>query len=366
MICSSCGTQNADNAMFCKGCGASLASGNNAQQNNQGYQQAYQQNYRQQTYQQNYQQAYGKMEKIYSSNPAINAVKKAAASPMFLTGAILYTIFLFFQLISSFSSGAIFTYMWEMMRYELMYEYNPRAFSLMEKIIDTMQSVTVVTSLSGMIPTILIGVGIWMIFASGKKVMEQGMKTGGITLIKVITILQFVLYCIIMALGIIATLVFLIVLPNLINDAMGLDYMSLSNMVQMSPSGGEEFVPLVLVIILLFIMFLIMVVALVLSILFYVKAIKSMNVIKKTAENGKVDGEISMFFIVMLFIFGGLSCVSFTITGLLSGVSMIFFGIALVNLRKELNKLSPENKEQNFGYNPNMSYQAQQIPTNNF
>lgn len=382
MFCPNCGTNNIDEAAFCKNCGASLlkqqnqaetSSGVNndtdtfnAEQpqkepNNQGFQQQqYQQNnYQQQNYQQNYyqnyQQAYVKKEKIYSSNPVINAVKKAASSGVFLAGTICFSVYVLFQFISLFSGSVYMATVMDILQasgipYEEYYAVQT-AFSSFSWLI-------IVAGLIGMAPTILALLGSWLTFGAGKKVNEPGMDTKGITLIKVITVISFVFYCISMGIAVLMMIFAIILmasLPSIAGSTAGvLDYDAYA--ATSIASGVFVFV---------FVIALLVIAGMaVVNILFYTKGIKTLNSVKASVENGKVMGDISMYFIVMLFIYGGLSVFSGW-SGFIMAASYILFAVALINLRSDLKKIE-ETQMQNQGYNPNMNYQPQQIPNNNF
>lgn len=392
MFCQKCGTQNAENAAFCKNCGASMMAQQNQQssepnyqntqqtnqqnfqqtyqQNNQGYQQNYQQNY--QNYQQNYQQAYRKMEKIYSSNPAINAVKKIAASPIFLTGVILYSVYALFQLISTFSGNAIINMIETALKFSG--AYGSSEIYAIEQMLEGMRAGAIIGGLLGMIPTLLVVLALWLIFTAGRNIKEQGMKTAGLTIIKVLSIISLVTFCVTMGLSIIAIIlliVFAASLPELAGGAIfdmsyyggdyGYGYGYEDQMKDILNMGTGLIVGLLVVVAL------IIAASFVINLLFYIKTIKTLNSIKNTVDSGRFTGKISMYLIVMLFITASANVLTFSLAGLSSGVAIILFAVALIKLRGEFKKNEElEQVQQNYGYNPDMNYQAQQIPNNNF
>lgn len=403
MFCQKCGVQNADNAVFCKNCGASMMAQQDAQTNDapdfqqanqqpnnapnyqqnaqqpnyqQGYGNYHQQGY-QQGYQQNYRQAYQKMEKIYSSNPVQNAIKKAASSGVFLAGVILFSIYALFGLISAFSGGALIQYMNLITR---LAGYADEASLILNQAMEAVQSVYTVSTLIGMLPVLAVVLGIWLVYGAGRNVSIAGMKTAGLTILKVIAILQLVFLCLGMGLGIIGVIALIALagsIPQLANGYLanmsysygGYDTYDYSNYGghdsyygSATPSYGAEAV-LPILIFLLVIALVVFVAIFVINLLLYIKTIKTINTIKNSVDSGEIEGKISMYLIVMLFVNAGMSIFQINIGAICYGVALILFAVALIKLRGELNKLAPV---QNNFVDSNANYQAQQIPTNNF
>ena len=295
MFCGKCGKQNPENAVFCANCGASM----NTQQA---------QPVKEQSSEQNYQQSYQPPQKVYSTNPVINAIKKIASSGVSLAAIICITVCVAMSILSIFSMAGTLDLALETLE---SFGIDYRQMEMFDTVMDIIESTTVVSGIISLTPIILVVIGFWLIFAAARDTQNQGMKTAGLTIIKVITIIQLVFFCIGMGLALILILIG-----------------ALASLVE-SPAIGAIILVLLLLVIGIFVVYL----------LVYAKALSTINSIKASLLSGNNIAKVSMYLIVMLYIMGGTSILSFSLAGILQGVAYILFGVTLNMLRNELNQL---------------------------
>jgi multidrug transporter EmrE-like cation transporter len=161
------------------------------------------------------------------------------------------------------------------------------------------------------------------------------MKTTGLTIIKVITVIQLVLLCVGCGLGIIAFLLLAIILPTIpgiFEGGMGkMSYYDYGYGGDITTEMGMGILVAVCVVYIV-----ILAIALIVGIIFNASAIKTINGIKASAQTGTPFKKISMFLIVMMFISAVSNVLSFSLSTIPLGVAYILFAIALLNLRKEM------------------------------
>ncbi len=311
MFCSKCGRENPDGAAFCQQCGNKMGEAAPAATPVQPDAQA----------------------EVYTApvNPIVSMVKALASSPLFLVAAIAFSASVLFSIISSatFAPTVLYGVL------DSLYEYLPYevADGIWEFAVRFMGG-NILSKIISSLPAILITCGLWMIFAAAKNRFMPGMKTGGFTLIRVITIISLVGVC----LG--AAAVEIILLVALIASAQYI---------------GEA----------VFIFALLMVLAAIVyafDIIYYAKVSGSLKCAKNAAELGIYPAKISGFVGVICFISafftlisGLVSLINFGgIVGLLSTLSSatasVCFGIAIFSAKKKFKV---------FGFTPNNYYQRQ-------
>lgn len=208
MFCPKCGADNAPNTAFCANCGANLLE-NAAPQAQPQPQPQYappQQPYAQQ---QTFAPApdylpFGQQSlpisnaPVRSSDPVINALKNVCASPLLLVAVIAFTaatvlsIFSFQSLIGA-AAGLIQQAGVDLGDYSGM--------------IGMSRGYSIFAGASASLPTILIVLGLWMTYAAAASRGSNGMSTGGITLIRVIFIIQEIFVFIGFAVALVAIVV---------------------------------------------------------------------------------------------------------------------------------------------------------------
>lgn len=264
-------------------------------------------------------------------NPAVAAVKKTGGSALFLIATITYTVLLLLNLISAFMPSSAYAY--ADMLYELTYDYS---------VYETMSAFntgSVVGTLIGSIPTILIAMGLWMIFGASKA-KKPRVSTGGFTMINVIEIIMMVLICI----GLAIACIVMVVGALAVREANSWSYYGYDGAASVIGIAGTAFIAI----------FAIAILVLVLAIIYYAKFIGSIRVIKKAA-NGIVAGKkISMYVIVMNFIMIGFSVIGLIanliffnfmtfLTNILTITFNILITIALIQMRSRLNQIVLDN-----------------------
>ena len=296
MICSKCNTMNPEGASFCKNCGASLF-------NQESVPVAPEEIF----------------EEPLSENPVINAIKKTASSAVFLAGVICITISAVMQLLSAFSGRLML---------ELVSAFEEAGYT--EEVVELLDSIFTGASVLSVIPLALVVVGLWLCHSIGK---SQEAKTAGLNIIKGIIIYEIIAMSVAIGLIVILFIVCMAV-PSFLATI-------LNGSLETVPYVTDE-VGTVVIMAILVLVFISMAVAFVVNYILYAKALKTVKTIKDSLVSGTVAGKISMFLVIMLFVFGGSTAMTFSLSGISLGASYILFGIALAKLRGEFIKLSIE------------------------
>ena len=172
MFCSNCGIENVEGAVFCKNCGKNLT-----------------------------QPAVPvkAAKPPLSNNPVLNVIKKVASSPLFLVAIIAYSVQILGSVITAAASGPLFSGM----IYNILYEFGAdipyEFYNILDSIAMAGSGPVIVGTIIGLIPTILICIGLWITYASARSRTSDTMKTSGLTMIKVITVIQLVGTCLCLA-----------------------------------------------------------------------------------------------------------------------------------------------------------------------
>ena len=190
MYCSQCGTQNPENAVFCKNCGASLfKQAEEKAENNVAAAEPV-------TSEEPKEESQQTQENYVSVNPVIQLIKKWSTSSLFLTATILFTVF-----IGLSSLGSLFT------------SAEDGGFTL---------------SITGIIAMI----GLWKLYATGKKNVREFDKSG-LTTLKVAVIIDLVGICIALGVGGVALIIIGACLPSVI-ELVGAQWQDFINELQAS------------------------------------------------------------------------------------------------------------------------------------
>ena len=311
MFCTNCGQACADNAAFCTNCGKKLtvnAVRPTSAQPAAPVPPAAPQPPRPVTQ---------PVQPIAAGGP-IQALKRVATSPTYLTAAIslsVASLFSFLQLI--FGGAATIDSLYDLL-YELDLEY------LLDDVYyyayNSASATTVIGAFLAMIPTLLILAGVWMIFTAARDPYNSGMSTSGLTLLKVMQIIGLVGMCV-AALAMVVVCVIIIGVVSQYRDA------------------G----PIVAVILFVMILFAAL---MALMIVYEIKIIQSIDAAKMTIDTGVVSGKISGFVGVMAIVFGGFAALSglgqlFTsvyagLSSLGGATASIAFGMVLFAAKNEL------------------------------
>ena len=262
-----------------------------------------------------------------SANPAVDAVKKTGGSAIFLTATITYTVMALFNLISAFMPTPS---PYADLIYEVTGDYS------VYSAVSTIQSASIFVALIAMIPTILAAVGLWMAFGACKT-KNPRVSTGGFNMVSAVLIVRLVLMCILLALICIVMLIAAMAVHEAMSYVSSLSFYGYSNADSILGIGSAVFTIIFIILILFFAM----------SIVYYAKAVGTVGVIKKAA-NGIIAGKkISLFVIVVNFIFVGFGVIgamihlaAFSLFSFLSSLLQVTFyvliNIALIQLRSSL------------------------------
>lgn len=276
MICSKCGHQNADGMRFCEMCGTPL--------------QAAPQYAAPQQYAVQPQPQYASAAQAYSNpsvqySPVIQKLRKESTSPLFLTGAIAYSCAILFALISAFTGANSLLASVTQLLNLLSNVGGVGSMSSMEMnyllmSLDSLTSGLRGAALGGAIltqlPNILVAVGIWLVFATAFDKSGRPMKTTGLTMIKVVKIIQLVGIC----LGIL-----------LLEIGIGI---LASSIAKYDDSAWPYFIGIMIGVLL----------GAAVGILFFVKIIQTINTIANSIRTQQQSNKVSVYVAVMCMIAG--------------------------------------------------------------
>ncbi len=188
MFCSKCGTQNPDNANFCQGCGSPLHKP--SQEDSQAT--------TERVYRTDNSYSYQSAPEPAPDSP-LAALKRVASSALFR-----FTAFAFCALIlSNILALCDTSFIWGIYG-EIFNNVDPNMVNEMSRYLGSFSIITAITS---QIPNILIAVGLWMTYATATSKKGRQFSTAGLTLIKVIYMIDLVLMCILLALMMIVMLI---------------------------------------------------------------------------------------------------------------------------------------------------------------
>ena len=309
MFCAKCGSQNSDRSMFCINCGAPLKeSGRNA---GPGVRNAAPVN--------------PGIRSAASAAPAFGArasgglsesLRSLILSPLFLTAAIALSVQVLMSIIAAASGYSPYSALINniLNNPELGYYVNPQEYYA---VMGVMNRVGTAGAIIANIPVIVITAGLWILFAQARS-QSQRMTATGITMIRVVVIVQFVLFAIGFLLGIVSLFIGLAALSREVENA-------------------------ALIVIVCLIIF-----ALVgyLTFSYYIKVIKMLGSARDVIMIGRKTAPAYLYVMVLTFIGAGFQCISafgslFSagILGFLSTAAAAVFGICCGLLMNRFNTL---------------------------
>lgn len=270
-------------------------------------------------------------------NGTLNVVRTMATSVLFLVGTIGYSAYVLFELLGSFTGGSEIMNMFN----NIMAQsgaYSSMDYQSLQMLSGIFGSTSVISTLFSLIPAMVLVAGIWMVFAAAKQNKLPGIAATGMTMIRVIVIIELVLSCI--AVFAVAAIGFLVVL----------------GMGSLAGYYGEG-TPVVVIMVLILIVIL---AVCAINIIYYVKLGGTVKRMKETLITGRPNGKVSLFVEILCYLGGAgsaisalMSLVGLDIFGFLSnagmGTASICFGMLLRQYR---------NKMQTLEMNP-QAYQAQ-------
>ena len=338
MFCTKCGAQ-VTSGKFCPRCGAPLgAAPESATPQNQPFQP-------QPTPAPVYQSGYVPNVPLGTNrSPALDALRCLATSPLYLVGALAFSLAVVLSLVAAFTIGETAARIAQNILNMLDIDARRELWDMPYYLRQSMASTSVTSGIFGMIPSVLIAAGIWMVYA-GAKDSSRPMPSGGFTMLKVMSIIGLVALCIS---GALLVLMFFILMA--VSGALN------SSLYYSFGSAAWEFGEYVMPVLMSLLgLFLVMFVGLlVLYIVYYAKLIKTINAVRYTATTGRPSNNVSPFVAVMCFIaavFGVLSAVTQLAFGaVFSGLAMlcqatasVCFGMLLFRYRNEMRQLTGGN-----------------------
>ena len=256
----------------------------------------------------------------------MNVVRSMATSVLFLVGTIGYSVYVLFELLGSFTGGSEIMNMFN----NIMAQsgaYSSMDYQSLQMLSGIFGSTSVISTLFGLIPAMVLVAGIWMVFAAAKQNKLPGIAATGMTMIRVIVIIELVLSCI--AVFAVAAIGFLVVL----------------GMGSLAGYYGEG-TPVVVIMVLILIVIL---AVCAINIIYYVKLGGTVKRMKETMITGRPDTKVSLFVEILCYLGGAgsaisalMSLVGLDIFGFLSnagmGTASICFGMLLRQYRNKMQR----------------------------
>ena len=218
-------------------------------------------------------------------SPVIQKLRKEGTSPLFLTGAIAYSCAILFALISAFTgANSLLASVTQLLKLLSnvggMGSMSSMEMNYLLMSLDSFTSGLRGAALGGAIltqlPNILVAVGIWLVFATAFDKSGQSMKTTGLTMIKVVKIIQLVGIC----LGIL-----------LLEIGIGI---LASSIAKYDDSAWPYFIGIMIGVLL----------GAAVGILFFVKIIQTINTIANSIRTQRQSNKVSVYVAVMCMIAG--------------------------------------------------------------
>lgn len=336
--CSNCGRQNNDEDMFCEQCGAALSMNPDNQQQAQtaGYAQnanAYQAQpggYAQNT--NAYQTQAAQQMPPQTPYPMLQILKQRGGSVLFLVAIICMTVQVVAQIITSFGGRSSLADL-----EVLMYQYGiPIDMSTLNSIMTGLTAF----SLIALIPTILIVIGLWLIYTNCRKQDNSPLSTTGFSLVRGVVIFQFVCFILAVSICILFMLIATMAAGSYMSQApSGFVNARMNWGSYSSGSANDAMAAGIAGFLIGFVIGLI--VALVLGIVYYVKVIGSLKRAQEIVRTGSTMKNISGFVGVLTIIGAVFSLIAglraLDVVSIIGGVASLLFGILIMGVRKEFN-----------------------------
>ena len=250
MFCKDCGAQLGSNARFCPNCGSAQAVTPPAQP------------------------VTPPTEPVHFADKVRATAKKVGSSPLFLAAIICFTLMQVLDLFSLVSAGNIFeTYN------EIFAEFGADTLDLSAPLL--------VLGIIGMIPGILIAIGLWITYSTCAS-RKTKVNTSGLTMIFVVNLVQLVLSCLILLVVLLFTI---IALPE-------------SNYYNYSFIEASVLKPVLtalLITVLIFFAFVLV---------YYITVCTTISNVRSTLKTGVPNKRASRFVAIMCYIGGGLLILS--------------------------------------------------------
>ena len=250
---------------------------------------------------------------------AVGIIQAMSVSVLFLVAAIGYSAYVLCELLGGFSGGSGFMDLANQIM-QMEGGYSSMDYASMQIFSGMFDGMSVTFTLISLLPAMVITAGIWLVFAAAKKNALPGLASTGLTMIRVVVIVQLVFACIGLALMEILCIV------GLVGAGAAASYYG---------SGGAV----------AGIMFLVMILIAAVSavqIIYYLKLSGTIKRMKTVLTTGQPDGQVSLYVEILCYISGAgsalgalMSLVGFSVFGLLSGAGMATASICFAMLLRQ-------------------------------
>ena len=285
---------------------------------------------------------------VRQKTPVHDAIKAAAGSPLFMVGAILMSLSLLLSVVQAFIPADYMQIMSGIL--QILPRDIVSAMDLDELFYEIYraQNTPVASTVISLIPSLAVSgltlAGLWITFVSGRDKKSPYLKTSGLTILKVLQIIDLVFLCIGALLLVVLLIVLLIAVATM---SSGMRYSS--------AEAAAQAVMTVAIVIMVACVALVAV-----TIVYSVKVIGSLNAVKKAVDTGVAAKKASMFVAVVNFILAGFSLLDLygifvfngwfgLLTTACTAATQIVFGICIIQYNKRVKALAPQPAQ---GYLP--------------
>lgn len=230
-------------------------------------------------------------------NPIIRAVRAMLTTPLFLVGAIGYSVYGVFQFINRLAGGSEIRQLLNMFS-----RFGGRYSSVIQRYGNMYSGAQMLVTLLSVTPVILIAVGMWLMFASAKSTNQPQLNVTGLTMIRVVIIIQLICVCLVSVIGEIVLISAMVGVGGMIS----------------SYGGGVGTVSGIFVVAML-----VVAAVAILEIFYYLKLGTMVDTMKNVILTGVPDSEVSKYVEIFCYVMGGLSAISALMS--LVGMSMYSF-----------------------------------------
>lgn len=252
-----------------------------------------------------------------SDNPALNAIKTAGSSSLFIAMTILLSIS---TLLVIFSSAGLNNSIYNI----YYYAYNLGLdLDAIESAIDMMRSTAVASAVLSSIPAILTAVAMWLHFITCRSRQSGNISTAGLTICKVLRYIRLIGLCLI-SLLVLAVCALLIV-------AVASDAIPFYELAPYASADVDELKLTVIIILALIVAFFLF--FMILAITYQASIIRMINRTKMVSATGMADDRVSNYLVGMTYFVAVCSLISglFSLfTSPIGGAAVICQGIAYI------------------------------------
>ena len=227
---------------------------------------------------------------MYNSKGQSSAVKTAKSmlgSPLYLVGAITYSVYGLFGLLSSISGIPYLDVILD----EIRRDAGSFIYYELASYIGKINAAIIAGNIIGMIPAFVILAGIWVIFGAAKSKRREDMDITGFTIIRVVIIIDAVITCVKIAVYLILCIVVLVVIAG-------------------ETAGMNASVYSMSAVVWLILFALGYIAVTVLKLVYYLKLNGTIQVMRSTITSDRPDDQISKYVQVFCYIFGVTNAIS--------------------------------------------------------